>query len=143
MKHWSNTNPLADCEDPSQSALYQALLKDEPTLARTKWSSLYVGLASVTALHRWSRPTPRNTETLRVLNHAVDALAYFEEACPGLVAQRDAAVEAVKILLGVIESDPEFSSVDSTKHCTDAARQLMQLHGLWAIDTDHVQEGLK
>ena len=140
MKHWYYNNPLADCED---SALYQALLKDEPTLARTKWRSLYVGLAAVTAFHRWSKPTPRNAEALSVLNHAVDALAYFEEACPSLVSQRDAAVEAVKILLGVIESDPEFSSVDSTKHCTDAARQLMQLHGLWAIDTDHVQEGIE
>lgn len=59
------------------------------------------------------------------------------------VDQRDAAVEAVKILLGVISSDPEFASVDSTKHCVDAARNLMKLHGLWKIDTDHVQEQIR
>ena len=142
MKNWYYENPLAEGEDPNQSHLYRALLKDEPDLAREKWRSLYVGLAAVTALHRHSKPTSRNNETVRVLNYAVDALAFFEEACPSLVAERDAAIEAVKIQLGVIESDPDFSGVDTTKHCTDAARQLMERHNLWHINTDHVQDGL-
>ena len=59
------------------------------------------------------------------------------------VDQRDAAVEAVKILLGVISSDPEFAAVDSTKHCVDAAQNLMKSYGLWQIDTDHVQEKIR
>jgi hypothetical protein len=59
------------------------------------------------------------------------------------VDQRNAAVEAVKILLGVISSDPEFAAVDSTKHCVDAARNLMKSYGLWQIDTDHVQEQIR
>ena len=142
MKNWYYKNPLADRQEPMSSHLYRALSDDEPELARRQWHSLYVGLAAVTALHRHSMLTPRNEEAVTVLNHAVDALAYFEEAGPHLVSQRDASVEAVKILLGVIESDPEFAIIDSTKHCTDAARKLMKIHGLWDIDTDHVQEGM-
>ena len=141
MKQWYYTNPLNELGE--KSLLYTALLADEPELASTKWSSLYVGLAAVTALHRHSMLTPRNEEAVKVLNHAVDALSYFDDACPSLVLQRDAAVEAVKILLGVIESDPEFSGVDSTKHCTDAARKLMEIHTLWHIETDYVQDELK
>lgn len=59
------------------------------------------------------------------------------------IDQRDAAVEAVKILLGVIESDPEFAAVESTKHCVDAARHLMKQYGLWQIDTDHMQDSIQ
>lgn len=95
-------------------------------------------------LRLWNHPTVRGshdfTEALTMLVSERDHLKDKLESLAAMVPQRDAAVEALKILIGVIESDPEFASVDSTKHCVDAARQLMKSHGLWEIDTDHVQE---
>lgn len=80
------------------------------------------------------------TEALTMLVSERDYLHDKLESLVAMTSQRDAAVEALKILIGVIESDPEFAAVDSTKHCVDAARQIMKQYGLWEIDTDHVQE---
>jgi hypothetical protein len=99
----------------------------------------------ITRLYR--HPTVRNSyDFSRALTMLVAERDYLHDKLGSLqpvVKQRDAAVEAVKILLGVISGDPEFSSVESTVHCTDAARQLMKLHNLWEIETEHVQDEIR
>lgn len=115
----------------------------ERTLAWNSTTNQY----SSEILRLWNHHTVRDSydfsEALTMLVSERDYLHDKLESLASMAPQRDAAVEAVKILLGVIESDPEFASVDSTQHCVDAARQLMKSHGLWDIDTDHVQDEIR
>ena len=134
---WYYQNPISD-ED--ESALRKMLMVDEPELAGDEWQKLYAAVAAVSAYHRRRAVSGVNSEILKVCAHAADSLSFLSDAVPQLIIQRDAAIEAAKILIGVIQSDVEFHEVESTKQCLDAAELLMHRHSLYLPNTDYIQE---